>query len=233
MRYPFDEMVRHTMSAQTQPALGRFRVVSEPTTPKQEAIVEAIMNNPDGSNNDIADAVEDAVGDRPSASWVSRIRSEKLAEVADVDTWEDVDYRRMRQVAAVRNLDTGRNPSKDDLIDALEDDDVTPGVVASIPDDDLHDPDAVEAAVSNAQADHAYRAGRGDVDEDEATDTTTEDPDALGGRIDGLESTVEQLVDEVAEANERLARIEALAKDGFTDELIAEMLRERADELEA
>lgn len=225
------------MSTQTKPASGRFRVVDEPTTPKQEAIVEAIMNDPDASNGDIADAVEDAVGDRPSTSWVSRIRSEKLTEVdtddVEVDGWEDVDYRRMRQVAAVLNLELGQNPSKGDLIDAFEDDGVAPGVVASIHDDDLHDRDAVEAAVSNAQGKEAHRAGRRDVDEDDATDTTTEPPVALDGRIDALESTVDTLVDEVAEANERLARIEAIAKNEYTDGLVAEILRSRADELEA
>jgi len=223
------------MSAQTQPASGPFRVVDEPTTPKQEAIVEAIMNHPDASNGDIADAVEDAVGDRPSTSWVSRIRSEKLEKVdtdgVDVGGWEDVDYRRMRQVAAVRDLGVGQNPEKDDLADALEDDGVAPGVVASIHDDDLHDSDAVEVAVSNAHADDAYRAGRRDDDKADATDTTTDDGDALAVRIDALESTVDMLVDEVAEANDRLARIEAIAKNEYTDDLVAEVLQSRADEL--
>jgi len=223
------------MSAQTQPASGPFRVVDEPTTPKQEAIVEAIMNHPDASNGDIADAVEDAVGDRPSTSWVSRIRSEKLEKVdtdgVDVGGWEDVDYRRMRQVAAVRDLGVGQNPEKDDLADALEDDGVAPGVVASIHDDDLHDSDAVEVAVSNAHADDAYSTGRRDDDKADATDTTTEDADALAVRIDALESTVDMLVDEVAEANERLARIEAIAKNEYTGDLVAEVLQSRVDEL--
>jgi hypothetical protein len=225
------------MSTITQPASG-FTVVEDPTTPKQEAIVEAILEDPDASNGDIADRVADRLGDpdeRPSTSWVSRIRNEKLAEAPEPDPadvgWEDVDFRRMRQVAAVRNLDAGANPSKDDLVAALEADGVPPEAVAAIPDDDLHDADAVQAAVDNAMADDAYRAARRDDEDGDATDTTDERSDQIGDRLEGLEGTVEELVAEVREANERLARLERLAKRQYTDDLVAEVLRERADEL--
>lgn len=224
------------MSTIAQPASGRFRIVDEPTTPKQKAIVEAIQENPNASNDTIADRVGERLGDdeRPSASWVSRIRSTKLAEVDDVPddvSWEDVDYRRMRQVAAVRNVEVERNPSKPDLVDALEADGVGPAVVASIPDDDVHDADAIQATVDNLAADDTYDVARHDADEDDTTDTTYEEPDRLYDRLDAIANDVEELAEAVDEANERLRKIERICEGEFTDDFVAEVLRNHADEL--
>lgn len=80
--------MRHTISTQTNP----LTIVEEPTTETQEAIVEEILNDPEATNGDVADAVQERLGggedDRPSASWVSRIRSTKVAE-RDVDDVPD------------------------------------------------------------------------------------------------------------------------------------------------
>lgn len=59
------------------------RIVKEPRTEKTAAIIEAALQSPNASNPDIADAVEDAIGDRPDESWVSRVRSNYLEDVSD------------------------------------------------------------------------------------------------------------------------------------------------------
>lgn len=216
------------MPNENETASVRYRVVEAPTTPKQNAIVEAIIENPSASNAAIADAVEERLGEeeRPSASWVSRIRSEKMVEVEDVPdgvTWEDVDYARMRKVGSVRQIDVGRNPSKDDLAAALEDDGLRPAVVASLPDGG--DADAIEATVEDIEADHTPHVAAYDDEVQAATNQSGEAGEDAHDRIDALAEAVE-------EANERLRQIERICERKLTDERVAELLRERADELD-
>jgi hypothetical protein len=137
----------------------------------------------------------------------------------------------MRQVAAVRNLDVGQTPDKDTLADALESDGVPPAVVAAIPDEDVHDPEAIQATVDNYTADVAYRAGGDDHAVEDATEAPAPEPDALHDRIAALERTVEDLTAEVQEANERLRIVQALVEGDYGDDIVAEVLRNRADEL--
>jgi hypothetical protein len=227
------------MPNENNSASVRYRVVEDPTTPKQNAIVEAIIENPSASNAQIADAVEERLGEeeRPSASWVSRIRSEKMVEVEDVldgVTWEDVDYSRMRKVGSVRGLDVGRNPSKDDLTDALEADGLRPEVVASLPDGG--DAEAIEATVDTIDGDHKPHEAAYDDEAQAATnqsgeagedphDADTPDSETTNDRIDALAEAVE-------EVNERLRHIERVCERNLTDDEVAELLRERADELD-
>lgn len=59
--------------ASTQQA-GRPR--NGPNSKKARTIVEAARDlGPDATNPDVADEVEDRIGDRPDPSWVSRVRS--------------------------------------------------------------------------------------------------------------------------------------------------------------
>lgn len=61
------------------------RVVKEPTTPKEKAIVNSVLSYPEATNKEIADMVEDEIGDSTDPSWVSRVRNEFLEEVDDLD----------------------------------------------------------------------------------------------------------------------------------------------------
>ena len=57
-----------------------LRIVKDPTTPKTEAIIDEVLDDPEASNPTIADRVEDRLGERPDPSWVSRVRRKHLTE---------------------------------------------------------------------------------------------------------------------------------------------------------
>jgi len=58
---------------------GRPR--NRPNSEKARTIVEAARDlGPDATNPDVADEVEDRIGDRPDPSWVSRVRSKYAAD---------------------------------------------------------------------------------------------------------------------------------------------------------
>lgn len=133
--------------ATTQTASTDLRVVKDPTTPKTNAIVEEVLNDPEASNPDISDRVEDRLGERPDPSWVSRVRSSHLSEdvdreydtsklddvVARLDRVEDVaqDAARAedvdRAIAAVEDLTEAVDALREDVrdihasIDLIED----------------------------------------------------------------------------------------------------------------
>lgn len=57
-----------------------LRIAEDPTTPKTEAIIDEVLDDPEASNPTIADRVEDRLGERPDPSWVSRVRRKHLTE---------------------------------------------------------------------------------------------------------------------------------------------------------
>jgi len=76
--------VRRSAMAQSQ-ATDRTR--DAPTSEKSRTIVEVARDlGPEASNPDVADEVEDRIGDRPDPSWVSRVRSKYVDAEGTVDS---------------------------------------------------------------------------------------------------------------------------------------------------
>lgn len=84
------------MATTSDAATTDLRIVKDPTTPKEKAIVDEALADPNASNPAIADRVEDELGERPDPSWVSRVRSSFLTE--DVD--DDYDTSKIDDVVA-------------------------------------------------------------------------------------------------------------------------------------
>lgn len=108
--------------AQTRTA-NDLRVVKDPTTPKEEAIIDEVLDDPEASNPAIADRVEDRLGERPDPSWVSRVRSSFLTEdvEGDYDTSKiDEVVARLDRVEDVAH-DAASAEDVDRTIDAVED----------------------------------------------------------------------------------------------------------------
>lgn len=61
-----------------------------PTSEKSRTIVEAARDlGPEATNADVADEVEDRIGDRPDPSWVSRVRKKYVGTEDTVDSKPD------------------------------------------------------------------------------------------------------------------------------------------------
>lgn len=77
------------MSTDTPTTTGAndLRIVKDPTTPKEKAIIDAVLDDPNASNPAIAERVESELGEAVSASWVSRVRSSFVRE-ADADQYD-------------------------------------------------------------------------------------------------------------------------------------------------
>lgn len=75
----------------TEPAALK-RVVKEPSTDKERAIVNAVLSYPEATNREIADVVTDELGEKTDPSWVSRVRNEFLDDAdAEDEAHESLD----------------------------------------------------------------------------------------------------------------------------------------------
>jgi len=105
-----------------------LRIDKDPTTPKTEAIIDEVLDDPEASNPTIADRVEARLGERPDPSWVSRVRRKHLTEtepepgggVEDPSNKIDDLIDRLDRVE-MKVEDVGSTQDVDRAIDAVED----------------------------------------------------------------------------------------------------------------
>lgn len=157
---------------------NELRIVKMPESEKGRAIAEASLDYPDATNAEIADVVEQKIGDRPDESWVSRVRNNNLGTDAADDAREDADV----------GLDSPPEGS----------------VVAKVADLEDRLDDAAEA----------------------------DDVDRLIDAVDSLAAAIDAMATEVEELNDRVEEIEFILGEEVTDQLVARLLRKRADDID-